>query len=102
MFKLLGGMDFADFGLPRLKLDMHYAASNHAKGYAGFSRREFQSVLRYAFDGWFDGLDVAWLHGRFRTHGEPDGIQRQSLSRGPAGIISHSAERFYLNYTYRF
>ncbi|NBF12767.1 OprD family outer membrane porin [Pseudomonas sp. Fl4BN1] len=102
MVKLLGGMDFADVGLPRLKLDLHYAFSDHARGYQGFSRREFQSVLQYQFDGALKGLDLAWLHGRFRTQGEPDGVQRQSISRGPAGIISHSAERFYLNYTYRF
>ncbi|WP_025127820.1 OprD family outer membrane porin [Pseudomonas sp. PH1b] len=102
MFKLLGGMDFADFGVPQLKLDLHYAFSSQARGYEGFSRREFQSVLRYQFDGALKGLDLTWLHARFRTQGEPDGVQRQSLSRGPAGIFSHNAERFYLNYTYRF
>ncbi|WP_043230190.1 OprD family outer membrane porin [Pseudomonas sp. CF161] len=102
MLKLMGGMDFGDIGLPRLKLDLHYAFSDQARGYEGFSRREFQSVLQYSFDGLFKGLDLTWLHGQFRTRGQPDGRERQKVSRGPAGIISHNAERLYLSYTYRF
>ncbi|WP_375741508.1 OprD family outer membrane porin [Pseudomonas boanensis] len=102
MFKLMGGMDFSFFGLPQLRLDTHYAFSDHADGYDGFSRREFQSILQYNFDGYLKGLNVAWLHNQFRTKGEPDGISRFNTSFGPAGIITHNANRIYLNYVYQF
>ncbi|UMZ13448.1 OprD family outer membrane porin [Pseudomonas sp. MPFS] len=102
LLKVASGLDFTAFGLPRLKLDAHYVFSNAARGYEDFSRSEFQSLLRYSFDGLLKGLELAWLHTRFRTRGEPDGVLRRSLSRGPAGIVSHHSERFFFNYTYRF
>ncbi|MHC5349705.1 OprD family outer membrane porin [Metapseudomonas furukawaii] len=102
MFKLVGGGNFSALGLPQLRLDLHYALSDHAAGYEGFSRREFQSLLQYGFDGLFKGLSLVWLHNEFHTKGTPDGVQRTFASRGPAGILTHNAERVYLNYVYRF
>lgn len=102
MVKLMAGMDFSAFGLPQLRLDSHYAFSDHAAGYRDFSRREFQSLLQYRFDGPLKGLSLAWLHNRFHTEGVPDGVDRRQASRGPAGIITHHAERLYLNYVYSF
>ncbi|WP_242443170.1 OprD family outer membrane porin [Pseudomonas sp. LFM046] len=102
MFKLVGGSNFSTIGLPQLRLDVHYAFSNHAAGYDGFSRREFQSLLQYNFTGPLKGLSLIWLHNEFHTKGQPDGIERTTTSRGPAGIITHNAERLYLNYLYTF
>ncbi|MFZ6045162.1 OprD family outer membrane porin [Pseudomonas sp. CR3202] len=102
MFKLLGGSNFSAIGLPQLRLDVHYAFSDHAAGYDGFSRREFQSLLQYNFTGALKGLSLIWLHNEFHTKGQPDGIHRFATSRGPAGIITHNAERFYLSYIYSF
>jgi hypothetical protein len=102
MFKLVGGTNFSSIGLPQLRLDVHYAFSDHAAGYDGFSRREFQSLLQYSFTGALKGLSLVWLHNEFHTKGQPDGIERTTASRGPAGIITHNAERFYLNYVFRF
>ncbi|MNO45256.1 outer membrane porin, OprD family [compost metagenome] len=102
MFKYSGGMTFADLGLPQLSLDVYYAMSDHAAGYNGFSRREFQSILQYNFSGWLKGLNLAWLHDEFHTKGEADGVTRFTNSLGPAGIITHNAERVYLNYVYTF
>lgn len=102
MFKLMGGTNFSAIGIPQLRLDVHYAFSDHAAGYDGFSRREFQSVLQYNFGGLLKGLSLAWLHNEFHTKGQPDGIERTTISRGPAGIITHNAERFYMNYVFRF
>lgn len=102
MFKLMGGTNFSAIGLPQVRLDVHYAFSDHAAGYDGFSRREFQSLLQYNFNGPLKGLSLIWLHNEFHTKGQPDGIERTTSSRGPAGIITHNAERFYLNYVYSF
>ncbi|GAC1031928.1 hypothetical protein thsps21_27560 [Pseudomonas sp. No.21] len=102
MFKLVAGTDFAALGLPGLRLDGHYAFSDHAAGYDGFSRREFQGVLQYRFAGLLDGLSLAWLHNEFHTKGRADGVTRFTPSRGPAGVITHNAERLYLNYVYSF
>ncbi|MDT4829014.1 outer membrane porin, OprD family [compost metagenome] len=102
MFKLIGGTNFSVIGVPQLRLDIHYAFSDHAAGYDGFSRREFQSLLQYNFDGPLKGLSLVWLHNEFHTKGQPDGIDRFASSRGPAGIITHNAERFYLNYVFAF
>ncbi|MBD2838038.1 outer membrane porin, OprD family [Pseudomonas sp. JM0905a] len=102
MFKLMGGTNFSAIGVPQLRLDVHYAFSDHAAGYDGFSRREFQSLFQYNFDGLLRGLSLVWLHNEFHTKGQPDGIERAAASRGPAGIITHNAERFYLNYVYTF
>lgn len=102
MYKVSSGANFAELGLPQLSLDVYYAMSNHAAGYDGFSRREFQSVLQYSFTGLFKGLNLVWLHDEFHTKGVADGETRFTTSRGPAGIITHNAERFYLNYVYSF
>ncbi len=102
MFKLVGGSNFSAIGLPQLRLDVHYAFSDHAAGYNGFSRREFQSLLQYNLTGPLKGLSLIWLHNEFHTKGQPDGIERTTTSRGPAGIITHNAERLYLNYIYTF
>lgn len=72
----------------------YYAFSTHAAGYNGFSRNELQTILQYNFDGALKGLSAVWLHDEFETEGTPDGISRFSTSRGPAGIITHNAERF--------
>ncbi|MNN91473.1 hypothetical protein D3C81_2095950 [compost metagenome] len=61
-----------------------------------------QTVLQYNFDGVLKGLSAAWLHVEFETEGTPDGISRFMTTRGPAGIITHNAERFYLNYVFNF
>lgn len=102
MFKLMGGTNFAMLGVPQLRLDVHYAFSDHADGYDGFSRREFQSLVQYNFTGALKGLSLAWLHNEFHTKGVPDGERRTFSSRGPAGIITHNAERFYMSYVVRF
>ncbi|GLZ87386.1 hypothetical protein Pres01_34370 [Metapseudomonas resinovorans] len=47
-------------------------------------------------------LSLAWLHNEFHTKGQPDGVERTTISRGPAGIITHNAERFCMNYVFRF
>lgn len=102
MFKLSGGMSFADFGLPQLRWDAHYAFSDDAAGYDDFKRRELQSVLQYRFDGALKGLHLAWLHVEHDTEGTPDGVRRTALTFSPAGIITHHADRLYLNYTVKF
>ena len=102
MYKVSSGMNFEELGLPQLSLDVYYAMSNHAAGYDGFSRREFQSLLQYSFTGWLRGLSLVWLNDEFHTKGVADGETRFTTSRGPAGIITHNAERFYLNYVYSF
>ncbi|MNZ27844.1 outer membrane porin, OprD family [compost metagenome] len=102
MFKLSAGMSFADFGLPQLRLDAYYALSTHAAGFDNFSRDELQTILQYNFDGVLKGLSAVWLHDEFDTDGTPDGISRHMTTRGPAGIITHNAERFYLNYVFNF
>ncbi|WP_271409048.1 OprD family outer membrane porin [Pseudomonas sp. Q1-7] len=102
MFKLVGGTNFSAMGLPQLRLDTHYAFSDHAAGYDGFSRREFQSLLQYSFSGTLKGLSLVWLHNEFHTKGQPDGVERTTTSRGPAGIITHNAERVYVSYVHRF
>ncbi|MCY1390440.1 hypothetical protein D9M71_52590 [compost metagenome] len=102
MFKLMGGMDFDFIGVPQLRFDSHYAFSNHAAGYDGFSRREFEGVLQYNFTGALKGLGVAWLYNQFHTEGTPDQVTRFTASRGPAGIITHNSNRFYLSYIYNF
>lgn len=102
MYRMFAGTDFDFIGIPQLRLDGHYAFSNHAAGYDGFARREFQSVLQYNFTGVLKGLGLAWLHNEFHTEGTPDHITRFATSYGPAGIITHNADRFYLNYVYNF
>jgi len=102
MFKLSAGINFAAFGIPGLKLDTYYAMSTHAAGYDNFSRDDFQTVLQYAFQGALKGLSAVWLHEEFETNGTPDGVSRFTASRGPAGILTHNAERFFFNYTYDF
>lgn len=102
MYKFSGGINFAELGLPQLTLDVYYAMSDHAAGYDGFSRRDFLSLLQYNFIGAFKGLSLVWLHEDFHTKGVADGETRLTTSRGPAGIITHNAERFYLNYVYSF
>jgi hypothetical protein len=102
MFRVFAGTDFDFIGVPQLRFDSHYAFSNHAAGYDGFSRREFQSVLQYNFTGLLKGLGLAWLHNEFHTKGTPDQVTRFATSYGPAGIITHHANRFYLNYVYNF
>ncbi|WP_339500058.1 hypothetical protein [Pseudomonas silesiensis] len=97
-----GGINIAALSLPQLSLDVYYALSDHAAGYDGFSRRDFQSLLQYNFTGLFKGLNLVWLHEEFHTKGVADGETRLTTSRGPAGIITHNAERFYLNYVYSF
>lgn len=98
MYKASSSLDLGKFGLPGLKMSSYYAFSNRAYGYDGFSRKEFQNVFQYSFDGPLRGLSLAWLHDRFRTTGTPDGIHRQVASRGPAGIITEHSERFYLTW----
>lgn len=98
MYKASSSLDLGKFGLPGLKMTSYYAFSNRAYGYDGFSRKEFQNVFQYSFDGPLRGLSLAWLHDRFRTTGTPDGIHRQVASRGPAGIITEHSERFYLTW----
>lgn len=102
MVRLSGGMSFADIGLPQLRLDAYYAFSTHAAGYDDFSRKDFQTVLQYNFDGVLKGLSAIWLHEEFDTDGTPDGVSRFVASRGPAGIITQNSERFYLNYVFNF
>lgn len=102
MFRLSGGMSFADIGLPQLRLDAYYAFSTHAAGYDDFSRKDFQTILQYNFDGVLKGLSAIWLHEEFDTDGTPDGVSRFVASRGPAGILTHNADRFYFNYIYNF
>ncbi|MBZ9780220.1 OprD family porin [Pseudomonas sp. REP124] len=102
MFKLSAGVNFAPLGLPGLVLDTYYARSTHAAGYDNFSRYDFQTVLQYAFQGALKGLSAVWLHDEFETEGTPDGVSRFVASRGPAGIITHDADRFYFSYTYDF
>lgn len=102
MLKLSGGMSFAGFGLPQLRWDAHYAISDDAAGYDDFKRRELQSVLQYHFDGPLKGLHLAWLHAEHNTEGTPDGVRRTALKISPAGIITHHADRLYLNYSIKF
>ncbi|SIQ76466.1 OprD family outer membrane porin [Marinobacterium stanieri] len=102
MIKLSGGMSFADLGIPQLRWDAHYAWSDDAAGFNDFERTELQSVLQYRFDGALKGLHLAWLHVEHDTEGTPDGVRRTSLPFTPAGIITHHADRIYLNYTVKF
>lgn len=102
MFKITAGMNFAKLHLPNLRWDAHYATSDHAHGYNGFSRREFQSLIQYQFRGVFNGLSLAWLYNRFHTEATPSFSERSQISLGPAGIIAHHANRVYLSYTYTF
>ena len=81
----MAGTDFAALGLPGLRLDGHYAFSDHAAGYDGFSRREFQGVLQYRFAGLLEGLSLAWLHNEFHTRGAPTG----SPASPPRGARRH-------------
>ncbi|WP_010483534.1 OprD family outer membrane porin [Pseudomonas sp. S9] len=102
MYRVSAGTNFDFIGVPQLRLDSHYAFSDHAAGYNGFSRREFQTVLQYNFTGMLSGLGLAWLHNEFTTKGTPDQVNRFAASYGPAGIITHHANRFYMNYIYNF
>ncbi len=102
MLKISGGMSFADLGIPQLRWDAHYAWSDEAAGFDDFERTELQSVVQYRFDGALKGLHLAWLHVEHDTEGTPDGIHRTGLTFSPAGIITHHADRLYLNYTVKF
>ncbi|WP_448195127.1 OprD family outer membrane porin [Pseudomonas aeruginosa] len=102
MYKVSGTLDFGSLGVPGLKATSYYAFSNHAYGYNGFSRREFQSLLQYSFEGVLRGLSLAWLGDRFHTRGSPDGVHRLRVSAGPAGIISEHSQRFYLTWQCSF
>ncbi|MFG8723611.1 OprD family outer membrane porin [Pseudomonas aeruginosa] len=101
-YKVSSTVDFASLGAPGLKMFSYYALSNQAYGYDGFSRREFQNVFQYSFDGPLKGLSLAWLHDRFHTKGTPDGVHRTMASRGPAGILTEHSERFYLTWQRSF
>ncbi|MDD2047535.1 OprD family outer membrane porin [Pseudomonas putida] len=102
MYKVSAGVNFAGLGMPGLTFDTYYAMSTHAAGYNGFSRNDLQTVLQYAFQGYLKGFSAIWLHEEFETQGSPDGITRFTASRGPAGILTHNADRLYFNYQYNF
>lgn len=102
MWKVSAGLDLATLGLEGLRWDGHYAHSDEADGYTGFSRREFLSMLQYRFPGALEGLSLAWLHVNFETEGEPRPGSDTQRNLGPAGFITHDVDRFYLTYTYAF
>lgn len=102
MWKISAGLDLAKLGLEGLRWDGHYAHSDKADGYTGFSRREFLSMLQYRFPGPLDGLSLAWLHVNFETQGEPRPGSDKQLNLGPAGFITHDVDRLYLTYSYDF
>lgn len=102
MFKVSAGMSFADLGLPALRWDAHYAYSTEAAGFDDFDRDELQSVLQYRFGGALEGLHLAWLHVEHNTDGTPDGVKRTAAKYSNAGLITHHADRIYLNYSVKF
>ncbi|MDC8805374.1 OprD family outer membrane porin [Halomonas pacifica] len=102
MWKVSTGLGFADLGLPGLRWDGHYAVSDEATGFSDFSRREWQSVLQYRFAGALDGLSLAWLYVNHDTDGEPAAVDGKAPTFGPAGLITHEANRLYLTYRYAF
>lgn len=73
---------------------------SEADGYTGFSRREFLSFLKYRFPGQLRGLSLAWLHVNFETRGQVGPDSNKELTFGPAGFITHDADRIYLTYTH--
>ncbi|WP_431024779.1 OprD family outer membrane porin [Halomonas sp. H5] len=102
MWKVSAGLGFADLGLPGLRWDGAYAFSDEATGFSDFSRREWRSRLQYRFDGALDGLSLAWLYVNHDTDGEPAAINGKAPTFGPAGLITHEANRLYLTYRYDF
>ncbi|GAA0845914.1 hypothetical protein GCM10009113_19770 [Marinobacter szutsaonensis] len=100
MAKLSVGVDLAEWGVKGLRWDGYYAHSDEADGYTGFSRREFLSFLKYRFPGQLRGLSLAWLHVNFETRGQVGPDSNKELTFGPAGFITHDADRIYLTYTY--
>nr|WP_297400870.1 OprD family outer membrane porin [uncultured Marinobacter sp.] len=102
MWKLSAGIDLTSFGLEGLRWDGYYARSDGADDFSGFSRSELLSFLKYRFPGKLKGLSISWLHVAFDTNGEPKPGTGQIRSFGPAGIITHDADRLYLSYSYDF
>ncbi|GGO79336.1 hypothetical protein GCM10011348_13360 [Marinobacterium nitratireducens] len=99
MWKLKAGTDFARWGLPGMRWDMHLAYSDGAEGFDGFRRYEAQSVLQYRFSGELDGLSLAWLSVTHDTEGTPDGVNRTFSGYN---ITQHDANRIYVNYDIKF
>lgn len=102
MWKVSAGIDLATLGLEGLRWDGYYARSDEADDFSGFSRSELLSFLSYRFPGRLKGLSISWLHVAFDTNGEPKPGSGQERSFGPAGIITHDADRLYLSYSHNF
>lgn len=102
MWKVSAGIDLATLGLEGLRWDGYYARSEEADDFSGFSRSELLSFFRYRFSGRLKGLSLSWLHVAFDTNGEPQPGSGQLRSFGPAGLITHDADRLYLSYSHDF